>query len=495
MSTHPRNVIILHSDEMRADCTGFGGSTDAHTPELDAFARQATVLNQHFTVHGKCVPSRVAMMTGRYAHSDGIRTVKEENLLPSCHPDLMKFLKIQGYETAVFGHNHCWSDFFNNNKPHGTVDWHSFVEGDFSQITHSDRPVPPPLHRKDVPDLNDGYDMLGRRTSALGKFSDDTKVECAIHFLERVRDRKKPFFMQLNIGAPHPPYQVEEPWFSMFDPAKLSIFPTDLPRHATLPLRAQRRHRTGDGPVPESAVREVLATYLGMIAKVDMLIGRVLDSVRAQGLMDDSLVIFTSDHGDFAGQYGLCEKFDTVLADCLLHVPCILHIPGQPGGRRIEALTQHIDLPPTILDLLGFVPGENWNMHGSTLVPVLAEKCRPQYIFADGGHEAPMRRRFNASLWSGQPPQHMATAGKQHTYHNEPDSMARCSMVRSETHKLVVREIGGNELYDMRADPWELDNRYGDPALASIQAQLMERLARWHLETLPDNPFQPSVGA
>lgn len=495
MSQRPRNVIILHCDEMRGDCAGFAGSPDASTPELDRFAGAATVLERHFTVHGKCLPSRVAMMTGRYAHSGGSRTVMEDNLMPPGQPDLMKTLAAAGYETAVFGHDHCWADFWNGNNPHGTVDWHSFVTGDYEAITRRERPLPPPGPRPDASALPDGFDLHGRRTGTLGMFSDDSRAECALHFLERGRDRGRPFFLQLNLGAPHPPYQVEEPWYSRFDPARVTPFPRDLPRNATLPLLAQRRHRTGTAPVAESAVREVLATYLGMIAKVDMLIGRVLACIRAQGLLDDSIVVFTSDHGDFAGQYGLCEKFDTVLADCLLRVPCIIHVPGRAGGRRIDALTQHIDLPPTILALLGMAPGAGWNMHGTSLLPVLDGGHRPSAVFADGGHEAPMRARFNAALWTAGDPPHQATAGKQHTYHDEPDSMARCSMVRSETHKLVMRETGGNELYDLRADPWEMDNRYGDPGMAEVQARLMEEMVGWQLRTMRDEPFVEKVGA
>jgi choline-sulfatase len=468
------------------------------TPRLDAFAADALVLERHFTVHGKCVPSRVAMMTGRYAHSEGARTVMEEDLLPADRPDLMKTLAANGYETAVFGLNHCWAGFFNGNRPHGVVDWHSFVEGGFGEISRRQPSTPPAGPRPDAPALADGFDLRGRIVGQLPGFSDDVRADAAIHYLRSVRDRGRPFFMQLNLSAPHPSYQVEEPWFSLVDPAAVTPFPRHLPRNATLPLRAQREHRTGAGEIPESAVREVLATYFGMIAKVDHLMGRVLDAIAEQGLMEGSIIVFTSDHGDFAGQYGLCEKYDTVLADCLLRVPCAIRAPGLPRGERRDALTQHVDLAPTVLELTGLAAGERWGIQGSSLLPVIAGARRPEAVFADGGHEAAMRRRFNAPLWTTDPltpERRKATAGKQHTYHHEPDSMARCSMVRTETHKLVMREAGGHELYDLRADPWELDNRFGEAALAATQHDLMERLVRWHLRTLADQPFHPRVVA
>jgi choline-sulfatase len=489
------NVILLHSDELRGDCVGFAGNRQVRTPHLDALAAESTVCDRHFTVHPKCVPSRVAMITGRYAHIDGARTIRDENLIPRSQPDLLKHLAASGYETAVFGLNHCWDGFWNDNRPHGLLDWHSYTP-EFAELATMPRPVPPPGPRPDAPDAADGFDLRGRIAGPLGEFSDDARTDCAIRFLRQVRDPHRPFFLQLNLSAPHPPYAVEEPWYSLYRPEAVTPFPSALPRGATLPLRAQRRHRTGEQEAPEAILREVLATYYGMISKVDHLFGRVLGTLRELGLDEDTIVVFTSDHGDFAGQYGLCEKYDTVLADCLLRVPFLIRIPGRPAAR-CSALTQHIDLPATILDLLGMSADPGWRMHGRSLLPVLRGEVRPEAVFADGGHELAMRRRFNAELWhtDRQGRRRQATAGKQHTYFHEPDSMARCSMVRTEHLKLIMRETGEHELYDLMQDPWELDNRIGDPALAEAQGGLMERLLRWHLSTMPDSPEIARIGA
>jgi choline-sulfatase len=499
MSDRRLNVIILHCDSMRGDCSGFDGNRDARTPRLDAFAADATVLARHFTVHGKCIPSRVAMMTGRYAHSDGIRTVMHENHMPASQPDLMKTLSAHGYETAVFGLNHCWEGFFNDNKPHGVVDWHSYVDGEFRAITDRVVPVPPPGSRPD-PDPRDSSGLSWRVTEPLSGFTDDVRTEAALHFLAKVRDRTRPFFLQLNLSAPHPAYHVEEPFYSLHDPWRITPFPSAVPRNATLPIRAQRAHRFPKGQADEAARRNLQATYYGMISKVDLLMGRMLDRIAAEGLFDNSIVIFTSDHGDFTGQYGLYEKYDTVLADCLLRVPFAIRAPGLPRGQRLDALTQHIDLPPTVLEMVGIAPEERWVMHGSSLLPVITGGRRPEAIFADGGHEAAMRRRMDEGTWKsahGAPStdRNAIYHTKHVAYGSEPESMARCSMVRTETHKLVARETGEHELYDLRADPFELDNRYGDQSLGGIRTDLMDRLLRWHLRTVNDLPYLPKVGA
>jgi len=142
MADKPMNVIVLTSDEMRGDCPSYMGNPDCKTPYLDEFADNAVVFNNHFTVHGKCVPSRIAMSTGRYCHTDGYRTINLH--LPSDQPDLLSTLKKRGYESAVFGHNHVWEDFWGNNKKSsGCVDYHSYTEKHFQEMLKREWPAPP----------------------------------------------------------------------------------------------------------------------------------------------------------------------------------------------------------------------------------------------------------------------------------------------------------------------------------------------------------------
>lgn len=103
-----KNLIFITSDEMRGDAPGFMGNPDCRTPSLDRLAGRGVTFTNHFCVHAKCVPSRISMMTGRYPHTDGFRTINQH--LPPEEPNLLRVLKEHGYETAVFGHNHVWED-------------------------------------------------------------------------------------------------------------------------------------------------------------------------------------------------------------------------------------------------------------------------------------------------------------------------------------------------------------------------------------------------
>jgi len=482
------NVVVLTSDELRADCVGFMGNHVCRTPNLDRFAERSTVFEQHFTVHGQCVPSRIAMMTGRYSHTDGFRTIFQH--LPKGDPNLMTFLRARGYETAVFGHNHVWEDLFcgeekEKMRSDGAAEYHSFVKP-FHDLAFAEHAVPAGERPVECMIPEDGTRHSGRIEGTVKGFADINRAHQAVKYLTEVRDLTRPFYLHVNMGSPHPPYEVEEPFFSMYDRAGLNVWPHELPRNAPVPMQRMREIRTG-WEITERELREVQAVYYGMITRVDRDLGIVLDCLEREGLFEKSIIVFTSDHGDFAGQYGLIEKWDTCMADCIMRSPLVIWAPGLPGGGRVTSMSEHTDLAATILDLLGLQA--DWGMHGSSLVPVIHGGARLQAVFADGGHEEEMWRRFNFGDTGKK------LNGKQRTYFEHPESMARAKMVRTRTHKLVMRLAGGNELYCLEEDPWELNNRWGDPALAEVTRELMHLLIEWCLRTDTDRPYQAQVGA
>lgn len=500
-----RNLVILCADQLRGDCLAAAGlNPDIRTPHLDALAARGVYFTRHFATFPKCVPSRVSLVTGRYCHTDGYRTIFQH--LPEGTPDLLSTCKAHGYQSALFGKNHCWENLLEASHsppqlPPGkrglAVDHHSWTSA-FRDIFDRYRaavvPQPPEdedpsaLRRfgYDAEQLRHGLDYRGRRRD----WMDEAYTEQAVRFLREVRDPTRPFFLQLNIERPHTPYAVEEPYFSMYDRGRMTVYPGELPQPAPRAYRRQREVRTANasGDVPEAVRREVQATYYGMVSKVDALMGRVLAAVDELRLWDDTLVLLWSDHGDFAGQYGLVEKWDTCFCDALMHVPCVLAGAGLPGGRRVEALSDHTDLAPTCLELMRLPPLPG--MHGSSLLPVV-EGRRPgrRAVFADGGHERALRERMARTV---------ARPGedrKQATYRSDPDTMARAKMVRTATHKLVYRETGDHELYDLTRDRWELENLYGRPGTETVTAELMRELLDWTLLTDPDRPEQADVGA
>lgn len=495
MPDKPLNLILITSDEMRADSLGFMGNPVCQTPNADRLAPRGVVFENHFTVHGKCVPSRIAMQTGRYCHTDGFRTINLH--LPTNQPSLGGTLKDKGYEFAYLGHNHVWDNekFWGEDNRKGTSypDYHSYTRDSMWPLLDKEHPpgTPGPNSVEPMNLTTHTTDYAGRADKPMTGFCDENRADQAIHYLTEVRDRSRPFYLHLNFGRPHPSYRIDEPYFSMYDRAKLNAWPHDLPENAPLHARVMRDVRTGE-EFSDEAMREIQAVYYGMVTKTDMLLGRVLDTIDDEGLFDNTIVIFTNDHGDFAGQYGLVEKWDTAMCDCIMRSPFILCAPGLPAGTRVSSLSEHVDFPSTILDLMGTSP--QWGVHGESLLPMIRGEKRKEAVFGDGGHEEEMWGRFGF----GRKDDPKLNA-KQVTYRDYPETMSRTKMVRTDKWKLVVRLTGGNELYDMESDPQELNNLYpsvdGNAELKNVVSDLQLKLIEWCLRTDTDRPYEPKVGA
>lgn len=498
-----KNILLITVDELRADCTGFSGNPDARTPHLDALAARGVVLNNHFAPFPKCVPSRCAMLTGRYCHTDGLRSVRPENHLPPTAPTVPAVLRSAGWETAYLGLNHVWTDDglygpgeLRNRHGAGVTDYTSFTEGTLGDLALREI-IHPPGQVRGGPGMEAlrlaGLDFPGLRAGSLRDFYDANRANQAVAYLREVRDRSRPFFLQLNLSNPHPPYAAPEPWYSMFQPERLlRPFDSRMPAGAPLPLTAQRRWRTGDHFPAEGAL-EIQAVYLAMTAYVDSLIGQVLDALRAEDLERDTLVVFTSDHGDYAGEFGLLEKWDSDLRDALLRVPFIVAHPDLPRGAVREGLSEHVDLPSTLLEWAGLDFPEHWNVHGRSLWPLMHGGAGKKAVFADGGHEEPLRRRFQAEVYGRNGMK--STDGKQLVYRECPDAMAKSKMVRTNEWKLVVRETGGNELYHLPTDPSERLNLWNSPDHREVLIALQSALLDWTLRTDPDQPYLNAASA
>lgn len=484
------NLLFITADEMRGDCLAANGlNPDIRTPNLDRLALEGIRLARHFTTFPKCVPARVSLTTGRYCHTDGYRNIHQH--LPASQPDLLSALLKKGYEIALFGKNHCWENLLESSHnppelPDGATPGHAIAHHSW---TPAFRAIYKEIEATRAPSLENRVANRDKPVKPFdGSFQDEAYTRQSIHFLRTVRDPLRPFYLHVNLEAPHPQYYCNgrpgDPDY--YDPAAITPFPRDLPKGAPLALTAQRRHRL-PGHRDEATLREIQARYYAMITRVDAKIGRILDALDQAGLRDSTIVVFLSDHGDFAGQYSLPEKWDTTFADCLTHVPCIFRAPGLPCGVARDALSDHTDIAPTLCTLLGIDPLPG--MHGTSLLPLLQHGTPVrEAVFATGGHEREMRRRVDRTADPA------AAYHKFATYQQEPDSMAVAMCVRSNTHKLIWRETGDHGLYDLTTDRWELTNRFADPALASVRHDLMARLLDWQLATWTDRPRQNIVG-
>lgn len=313
----------------------------------------------------------------------------------------------------------------------------------------------------------------------------------AIDFL-RSYEGDRPLCLYLPLLYPHPPYCVEEPWYSLID---RSALPARIP--------APKDWTGKPGILEQICVHQGLqgwtedrwdvlrAVYYGMCARVDQQFHLLTEALRETNRYDDSAVFFFSDHGDFTGDYGLVEKTQNTMEDCLTRVPFLVKppkdVPVSPGVR--SDLVELIDFPATVYELAGVDPG--YDHFGKSLLPLIAGASVPHRdaVFCEGG-----RRRGETQAMEGK-----SVRGSHDLYTprvlvqrmEEPMYHTKAAMCRTQRHKFVKRLYEQDELYDLAEDPGELVNLIDEPAYQEVLAELKERMVTWYMETCDIVPHEP----
>lgn len=455
------NIVLFMPETLRADAVFGPSDRRARTPNIDRLATGGISFTNCFAQMSFCSPSRINMFTGRYPHVHGQRS-----LLGLLKPDQRNFfmdLKEAGYRNVAFGKNDLLAP--------------ESIPLCFDEVTrrvpvdpaHTYRPEPhPPGSRWE----KTFYHGCRRGTDCHDR--DWSSVQSALQFLDEDHDR--PFCLYLPLSFVHPPYQVEEPFFSMHS---LDSVPEPIPaEHAGKRTYMKELHRAfGVEGLSSDNLKEIKRTYWGMTSRVDYHLGLVLDKLAERGLEENTIVVVFSDHGDYAGDYGMVEKFLAGFEDCLLHVPLVVRAPGMGGGGRRSTLCEMTDLYPTLMELAGLEPAHDH--FGRSLCPAMHDDRlrHREEVFAEGGHHRHESRRFHVELSPDNIYRPM------YDLFENPRVPARAMMVRTDRWKYTYSPHDRSELFDLVADPDELTNLADDPAHADTVNRLRERLLRWMLDT------------
>ncbi|MBN2156733.1 MAG: sulfatase-like hydrolase/transferase [Candidatus Lokiarchaeota archaeon] len=525
--TQRPNILIFIPDEMRGEVIT---NTSIQMPNVRGLQDDGGIIFTHnFSVNPVCAPSRICTFTGQFPHNGGHRSLYQ--LLRPREENLFHILKQEGYEVVWIGRN----DLFHENSiresisKRKSVSKHTIIkiikEGmkkfgivkiikaihkirkmEYSQ-NDADKPEIQHLlntffglnpHSTDSKWFNSFY--FGKVSSEKAKESIDIDyVNQAVKYLEHYaktpKKSKKPFCLYIAINNPHPPYQVEEPYFSMYDRSKIrSPYPFSLEEEERKkkPLYANRMHTLYRlNEFSEEELREVLAVYYGMCTKVDHLFGQILKKLKETGLYDSTIINFFADHGDYAGSYGLTEKWPTGMEDALLNVPLVVRVPMMaPKTSVLHALTQTIDVFPTILEIVGIE--HPYTHFGKSLLPILKgeKEFHRESIHAEGGYDVREPQAFEII------PQSPSTPGmgiyyiKTKTQRENPTIVCRTAMWRTSRWKLTLRSHPDaiEELYDLENDPGETINLFYNSKYQEIIRELKEDMLQWYIRT-SDNPY------
>ncbi len=477
MSETQPNILLLMTDQQRYDSLGCYGFEAANTPNLDRLAEDGVLFEQHYVTNTICTPSRASMLTGKHLPGHGVYRLYDD--LPEDEVLFTRRLQDLGYETALFGKLHVSSidREAQHRHPNDGFDVYEWcIEG----CARMDSPYH--AYAKWLKEKDPGFhDRMANEMRDVGHVPDQYHMsrwaaDRTIDFIES-RDGKKPFFAMMSVFDPHDPYDdYPEEMADLIDESKI---PGPLIREDEFegkPRDLLREHHgsyLGDfDKFSVDEIRKMRFGYHVSIAYADREFGRVLNALDEQGLAGNTLVIFTSDHGDMLGDHQLFIK-GAFFYDPVTRVPLIVRWPGKlSGGTRVRSLVQNNDLAATVLAAAGMA---------ETAIASAMPDSRNLLPLADGTvqsvRDAAICCYRNTGL-SGEP-----TPG---VYFDPP---IHATMIRHGQYKMNVWHTAGKhkqdiqgELYNVELDPLELLNLWDDPHLMELRLRLTERLMQWFLD-------------
>ena len=454
MTTRP-NILWICTEHQRFDTIHALGNEHIRTPNLDRLVREGVAFSHAFAQNTVCTPSRSSFLTGRYPVTTRCRQNGQD--IPEDEVLVTRVLRDIGYDCGLAGKLHVscayngWERRIDDGYrvfewSHGSTaahggDWVRWLAENGKQFgdVYQRSPV---IFAREVPE----------RTYHQTTWCFDR----ALAFMQEERDG--PWLSSINPFSAHDPFDYLPEFFERYDPDTL---PSPLWREGELdgkpPFQAAAYRRRGGSNGYESTTdrqrREMKAAYYATIEHIDAELGRVLDWLDESGQRENTLIIFTSDHGDMGGDHGIFQK-GPYLYDPAARVPLIFSWPGTlPEGRVYDALVELVDIVPTLHELLDL--GRPERVQGRSLVPLFSGKrltddfrdgVYSEYYNSNPAMTSPQRKRAYATMW------------------------------RTRTHKIVVyhgEDFG--ELYDLRHDPDEFENRWDDPEYRDVRFELMKQ--------------------
>lgn len=475
--TNP-NLLFIMTDQQRFDAlSGHGGWIK--TPNLDGLAAAGVDLRGHFAQAPVCVPSRCTLFSGYYPHAHG---VLENNVsLPGRLPHLLKILRQHDYHLTYAGKNHMLPDA--------------------ELAANVDHYAPPEMMARPSPEREayvrlekEAYHHLCTRDSfGSGRYHDfpDEVTTSGMIAAQTLGDLgaapvDRPWCMVTSFSDPHVPHLAPRRFAALYPEDGIPLPHWTPPPAGTKHRRiAVKRGAQGADRATSAEQRHYRAVYGAMCSYVDELIGRILAALQARPDADRTVIVFVSDHGDFCWDHGMVKK-DLLLYDALLHVPAIIHWPARLAPRVVtETLTEHADMLPTLLDLLGLAvpPGCQGRSFGPLLCgetsrhrdEIHAEVCYP-WMRSEHETAESYRRAWAAAQGTDHPLARSASF-------NVPGDHTRA--VRTLKWKYIWYGDGFEELYDLAEDPAEARNVAADPRYVKELSELRQRLQAWDAATPP----------
>ncbi len=462
------NILLIYTDQQRFDTIRALGNEHIHTPNLDRLVEEGVAFTQATTPSPVCLVNRWCLHSGQWSSRNRCYSNHHPGLRPPT--DIPTMLRKAGYITGLSGKNHSFLTPLNLDEWDETPalpdhpEWRRYQDWARYRQQH--------------------YPRLAEEPVPTSITAEHAKTASALRFMELHGDGDQPFFLWLSYLYPHSPYEAPEPYFSMYDDLPPPTIEKNGLAAAGKPFRQQFHQRNNDAvcPFTQEQVELMRRVYYGMATMIDGEVGKILDFLDDRGLSENTLLVFTSDHGDYQGDHGLIAK-SPALYDVLTRVPFIVRWTGQiDANRRDDRFASHIDLLPTFAAAAGLACPPQ--AQGLNLLPSLRDggtggAIRPFAVSEYGLPGAPYdeERLIAEGLAST-----MFTNpnNKRLSWEGNPVALAgRIRMLRDQRWKLVDEENGAGELYDLQSDPQELTNLWDTPQYQAIRGELQSQLSNW----------------
>ncbi len=490
------NILFITADQWRGDCLSTGGHPCVQTPNLDRLAADGVLFEQHFAQATPCGPSRASLYTGKYLHNH--HSAINGMPLDTCHTNVALEARKAGYDPVLLGYTDVFTDPQQLIVDDPAMPSQKGVLPGMTQVI--------PGEASDLPESNalpwvadlqaKGYSVpegflgvfkpreaspQGGLTSAPAQYSVEDSFTAfltdeTIKYLSKTKDQ--PWFVHLSYFAPHPPFIAPDPYHSMYDP-------TDVPRPvraATVEDEAAQHpyleyllhHQRGWGihyqheaknnlKLDDKDVLQARATYYGMMSEVDFHIGRLIAYLEETGLYQNTLVVFTSDHGEQLGDHWQFSKFGYF--DQSFHVPLIIRTPESVAksarGRRVGAFTENVDVMPTILECLGVAIPQQCD--GRSLTQFCQDESPANW--REEAHWEFDFRNFNDSEGNI-------------AFGLKPDQCA-VNVIRGRRYKYVHFKALPPLFFDLDKDPNEFENLAQHPEYQGLVLEYAQKMLTW----------------
>lgn len=451
--TQRPNILFLMADQHNAGSMGCAGHPTVRTPALDRLAANGVRFTRAYCNNPICAPSRVSFVTGQYCHTHRILGNDDYELQDTNPNTLGAVLRRQGYQTAQIGKAHMV----------GAWDREAYEHLRYCDLCDADRRDPRRHHYFKYLIDHGLADLYEDGTLPRDHEAHHAQKGCGVaalpyeHTIEhwtgeetlaflRQRDRRRPFFVHMSFERPHPNWTPAREHAGLYSPDAIALGPDAADwwdkRWAGRPEFIRRMVAGRMARWSMADLQRILTSHFALVTVIDMEIGRVLDELSTVGDLDHTIVVYAADHGDFAGDHGICDK-NIGIYESIHRIPFIVSYPGCRRGAWCDGIIESVDLLPTLCELAE-VPAPA-GLDGRSIVPELAGQ-------GEGKAQAICEWDF-------------------------PAPQRRVNAIRTRRYRLVYygHDLGG-ELYDHESDPNEMQNRWDDHAYTAVRLELLERL-------------------